>query len=78
MSVNMSDVELLTRAGEALWGERWQAPMARFAKVQRQTVQDWKRGHSRIPPGIYAELAAEISKRIEELRTVKRTLLDRK
>jgi len=35
---------LLRKAGEALYGEKWVAPMARALKVKERTIRDWMAG----------------------------------
>lgn len=34
-------LEILRRAGEALYGERWQAPLSRDLGVTARTVRNW-------------------------------------
>lgn len=71
----MADNKLIVRAGEALFGERWQAELARALEVSPDTVQDWRQGRMSPRPGVYVDLmrlaverAAELDEVVEALK----------
>jgi hypothetical protein len=47
---------LLVECGEALYGERWQSPLARDLGVADRTVRRWVAGTSDVPAGLYVDL----------------------
>lgn len=47
---------LLVEAGEALYGPRWQAELARDLGVADRTVRRWVAGTSEVPTGLYVDL----------------------
>lgn len=57
----------IVRMGRALWGERWQAPMAAALGVNKDTVQDWRQGRSRARPGVLTALLQVAVARRSEL-----------
>lgn len=66
---------LIVEVGESLWGDRWQAEMARAIGVHKDTVRDWRQGCSTPRPGVYTDLlriaverAAAIDDVIEKLK----------
>ena len=70
----MSD-RLIARVGEALYGERWQTPLARDLDVADRTVRRWAAGEDEPRPGVYVdclrlaiERAAALDDLIEELK----------
>jgi nitrogen regulatory protein P-II 2 len=70
----MTDAELITAVGAALWGERWKSEMARALGVSRDSVQDWTTGRMRPRLGVYAELLAIVKSRRGELEDMERAL----
>lgn len=54
----------LIEAGQLLFGEEWQSPMARELGVALRTVQRWASGENDPPPGIGAELAPKLVARV--------------
>lgn len=42
--------EELRAAGEVIWGERWQTPLARRLGVDPRTVRYWVAGRMEVPP----------------------------
>lgn len=53
----MINVDLLHRAGEALYGADWRNKLADALKVDRRTLRRWAMGDMPIPPGVAADLA---------------------
>ncbi len=47
---------LLAECGAALYGERWQSPLARDLGVADRTVRRWVAGTSDVPAGLYVDL----------------------
>ena len=56
----MSD--LLRRAGIALYpNPGWKADLAAALGVNLSTVKNWARGASRVPPGVWREIARRLN-----------------
>lgn len=54
----------LAKAGQALYGERWQTDLARdLGLSDGRRVRQWMAGERPIPPGIWADLAALLRQR---------------
>jgi|GEM_PF-1543762 hypothetical protein len=67
---------LLRRSGEALYGERWQAPLARDLGVALRTVQRWTAGDHPIPPGVWRDLCALLTARADDIAALLRVIAD--
>lgn len=58
---------LIVKTGPLLWGDSWQAPMARALGVSKDTVQDWKNGRMNPRHGVYTDLLRIAVERQAEL-----------
>jgi len=59
--------KLLSAVGVALYGEQWQAPLARALGVNRKNIQRWASGQYEPALGIWADLAAIVDARRQAL-----------
>jgi hypothetical protein len=59
--------EVLKLAGRALYGERWQVPLARDLGISDRTVRYWVAGNHPRPPDLNQRLVALLRERGEEL-----------
>jgi len=64
---------LLAAAGEAIAGERWQAPLARALNMNLRTVQRWAEAAREdrtypVPPGLLEELLGLLERRTRPAR----------
>lgn len=66
----MSDQDLLRAAGELLYGAEWQSPLARDLEVAVRTLQRWAGGRYQLPASVWADIAALLEKRADELTTM--------
>jgi hypothetical protein len=48
--------ELLKRVGEFLYGDQWQAPLARDMSVGERSLRRWLAGTDKIPNGVWRDL----------------------
>ena len=60
-------MDIITAAGRALWGERWQSEMARATGRSIRTVQRWAAGTSAPHRSVYDDLIAIAADRIAGL-----------
>jgi hypothetical protein len=58
----------LRRIGEALYGERWQTPLAGDLDVSDRTIRRWLDGSRAIPESLPGELARLIAARTARLQ----------
>lgn len=47
---------LLSQAGEALYGPRWQSELARDLDIDDRTMRRWVAGDSSVPSGVAVDL----------------------
>jgi DNA-binding XRE family transcriptional regulator len=66
--------DLLRRIGNALYGESWQASLARDLGVPRRTVQRWATGEARPPLTLRRNLARLVAARQDTLGKLYREL----
>lgn len=59
--------DLLTACGQALYGERWHAPLARDLGVADRTMRRWVAGSHPVPEGIAADLLRLVQERRKDL-----------
>lgn len=59
-------IDHLARAGRLLYGDRWQSDIARALDVNDRQVRAWMAGERRIPPGVWADIAALLRQRSNE------------
>lgn len=66
----MTPADLFDRAGKALYGDQYVAPLAALLDVDKNTVGKWRDGKSRIPVGVWSRLGHELLKRGELIAAV--------
>lgn len=61
----MTPANLFTLCGQALCGAglKWKEQLAAMLMVQTNTVDNWSKGTSRIPPAVWRELEVELRAR---------------
>jgi hypothetical protein len=68
--------QTFTAVGRALFGEEFTAPLALALEVERNTVGKWASGKTRVPPGVWLELAGILQDRAEALPALKVAVLE--
>ena len=63
-------IEHLRMVGEAMYGERWQTPLAQDLGVTPRTVRHWCAERHACPADMAARLLPLVEKRVDALRTV--------
>lgn len=58
---------LLVECGEAMYGPRWQAELARDLSVSDRTMRRWVADTSAVPAGLYTDLLRLTQERATEL-----------
>ncbi|MFG0229449.1 hypothetical protein [Achromobacter sp. 413638] len=58
--------EQLERAGQLLYGDRWQSDLARALGVGDRRVREWAAGDRKPAPGVWADIAALLRQRQAE------------
>jgi hypothetical protein len=66
--------EHIARAGNLLFGDRWQSDLARAVGVGDRRVREWMSGDRRPPAGVWAEIAALLRQRGREGEALLREL----
>lgn len=66
----MNSNAMLREVGEALYGPRWQADIARDIQVADRTVRRWAAGANKVPMSVLTELRAVCRERILILQDV--------
>lgn len=59
----ITPAELFDRAGRALYGDHYVAPMAALLGVEKNTVGKWRSGKSTVPLDVWRRIAAELLNR---------------
>jgi hypothetical protein len=70
----VTPAELFHRAGVALFGDQYVAPMAVTLSVDKNTVGKWRDGKSKVPLGVWRSIAAELLKRLDAITSVSEAL----
>jgi hypothetical protein len=70
----MSEIDMLRRIGEALYGEHWQSPLARDLAVAVRTVQRWAAGSRAIPASLWPQAECLLAARAREIAEIRRLL----
>ncbi len=58
---------LLKRAGEAMFGNQWQTPLAEALGVSDRTMRRWIAGQSPLPDGVLADIEGVARKRVADI-----------
>lgn len=64
------NLDLLRRVGEALYGERWQSPIATDLGVSDRAVRYWLSSANQCPDDLGARLLAVVARKIAALGDV--------
>lgn len=67
----MTPRERLLEVAPLLWGERWQAPMAREMKLHRRSVARFVSGHRPVPDWLLVKLEEALEIRAAEIEAQK-------
>lgn len=65
---------VLSRAGNALYGQLWQSDMARAIGVSDRTVRRWVAGKSAVPASAWSAIVALMQRRAEALTDLAREI----
>ena len=72
----MTPKDMLAAVGHALYGDRWQMPLADDLEINRDTVRRWVSGHTllRTDHGVFRDLLTIIDMRIANLKEARQRL----
>lgn len=59
----MEEDALIADVGQALWGPAWKGPMAEAVRHRKGAIDDWARGKSAVPAGVWSELRELLRRR---------------
>jgi len=60
---------ILKRAGEALYGNQWQTPLATALNVSDRTMRRWVSGDSAVPDSVIADIERVARQRVADIYT---------
>jgi hypothetical protein len=73
----MSDTQLLSEIGRALYGEHWETTLSRQMAVSDRSMRRWANGTDRIPWGVWFDVYREVKSRAQNLDHWSKVLYDR-
>ena len=65
---------LLTEAGKALYGPRWQSELARALGISDRTMRRWIAEPDNVPPGVYDDLLPLLHDKAASIAAIIKTI----